>query len=167
MPNRVPFNDAYTPEPNSGCWLWLLSTNNSKRGDYGRAWVDGEYEGAHRWAYRLFIGSIPEGLYVLHRCDTPSCVNPRHLFLGTALDNNRDRARKGRNAVPAAHLHPETVRGERNGRALIKEDVARGILQARGSRASVASRFGVSLHIVKSIRGRRTWRHLTETEPPA
>lgn len=79
------------------CWLWM-----SQRGDfgYGRFW-NGEYqEQAHRWAYRTFVGPIPDGLWVLHHCDTPACVRPSHLFLGTHLDNMADMTAKGRGYKP-------------------------------------------------------------------
>lgn len=83
--------DARTvPEPMSGCLLWLGSVNHKGYGKYGP-------DGAHRLAYADFVGPIPEGLFVLHHCDTPPCVQPRHLYAGTALDNMRDRLDRGRN----------------------------------------------------------------------
>jgi hypothetical protein len=55
---------------------------------------------AHRVSWRVHRGEIPEGANVLHKCDTPACVNPDHLFLGTLSDNSRDCAKKGRNFIP-------------------------------------------------------------------
>jgi hypothetical protein len=83
-----------TPEPNSGCWLWDGSMN--KRG-YGRMTIDRVLMQAHHASYVTFIGPVPPGQWVLHRCDTPSCVRPAHLFLGNAKINAEDRAAKGRN----------------------------------------------------------------------
>ena len=85
------------PEPMSGCWLW--SGAPLQNTGYGRIRVGQISKRAHRVSYELNIGVIPQGLSVLHRCDVPSCVNPRHLFLGTLLDNNRDRDAKGRNGL--------------------------------------------------------------------
>lgn len=89
------------PEPNTGCWLWTACTD---KGGYGKITVGRKYLGtrkvdkAHAVSYREFIGPT-KGLCVLHRCDTPSCVNPAHLWLGTNLDNMRDAKAKGRKYV--------------------------------------------------------------------
>jgi hypothetical protein len=83
----------------NGCWLW---TATKDRRLYGRFWNDGNRFGAHRTAWELTRGPIPPGLYVLHHCDTPPCVNPEHLFIGTQTDNMRDMAAKGRaSPIPA------------------------------------------------------------------
>ncbi len=81
-----------------GCWLWMGSTRS---GGYGGFHVGGTTKvGAHRYAYERANGPIPHGLWVLHRCDTPTCVRPDHLFLGTAIDNYRDMVAKGRRGRP-------------------------------------------------------------------
>jgi len=76
------------------CWHWIGSKNIST--GYGAMHVRGKLLKAHRVSYELFNGKIPEGLYVCHKCDVPSCVNPEHLFVGSALDNTRDKMKKGR-----------------------------------------------------------------------
>lgn len=81
--------------PNLGpCWIWTASGFSK---NYGKVSVKGKTVGAHRVAWELGVGPIPNGLYVLHHCDNPPCVNyTQHLFLGTHTDNMRDAAAKGR-----------------------------------------------------------------------
>ena len=94
--------DRVFKDPNSGCWLWEGAL--SKEGGYGAAWGKGKCIRAHRLSYLTFVGPIPEGLVIMHKCDTPSCVNPGHLRAGTASDNMRDSGAKGRRYF---QLHPE------------------------------------------------------------
>lgn len=91
------FEARWTPEPNSGCWLWTGASVNNEKGCFyldGRLWL------ASRVSWTLYVGPIPEGLNVLHHCDNMWCVNPGHLFLGTQLDNMRDCRNKGRIVAP-------------------------------------------------------------------
>lgn len=81
------------PFGESGCWIWTRSKN--ARG-YGYFYANNLAWKAHRFTYACFVGEIPPGLLVCHRCDTPSCVNPAHLFLGTHADNVRDMVQKNR-----------------------------------------------------------------------
>lgn len=86
-----------------GCWLWIAG-GDSETG-YGRIRVGGrgtKHEVAHRVSWELTNGPIPEGLWVLHHCDTPRCVRPDHLYLGTVQDNNADRVARGRSATGEA-----------------------------------------------------------------
>jgi hypothetical protein len=143
-----------TPEPNSGCWLWFGSSLPT---GYGNFW-NGKYkEGAHRVAWRLFRGDIPDGMFVCHRCDNPSCVNPGHLFLGTPKQNSADRDRKGRcKVLPVfvGSLHP---------RAKLNEDKVKEIFRLRGggmSYAQIAKRFQVGNSVIAKVLSRETWSHV-------
>lgn len=76
-----------------GCQIWTGAVSTK---GYGIFQKDGKYTGSHRAAWELRNGPIPDGLWVLHRCDVRPCINPEHLFLGTAVDNTADMIRKGR-----------------------------------------------------------------------
>ncbi len=77
----------------SGCWVW---PGNRIKGGHGKVCLGGRKGYVHRIVWQLVKGDIPAGLCVLHRCDNPICVNPKHLFLGTQGDNMRDMHSKGR-----------------------------------------------------------------------
>lgn len=78
------------------CWLWTAGTTKA---GYGQAASAGLNRYAHRVSWRLTHGPVPDGLWVLHKCDNPPCLNPAHLFLGTAKDNAMDREAKGRHPL--------------------------------------------------------------------
>lgn len=85
--------DNYIPVPESGCWLWLGGWD---RKGYGKTGGSSNSTKTHRMFFERFNGPIHHGLIVCHKCDTPACVNPAHLFQGTHKDNAEDRVRKGR-----------------------------------------------------------------------
>lgn len=116
------------------CWIWTGATNNKGYGLLGKD--AGATFTAHRASYTLAHGPISPGMFVLHRCDNPPCVNPAHLFLGTPLDNMQDMMRKGRGTP-----------GERSGMAKLTNDQAREIRRryAAGgiSHAALSREYGV------------------------
>jgi hypothetical protein len=138
----APANDG------SGCLLWTGSKNQK---GYGRILVNGKNRHAHRIAWELANGTIPEGMQILHRCDNPTCVNQAHLFTGTNQDNVTDMMSKGR-------FKPHY--GETNGRSkLTKSDV----LQIRASSLSnvaLGKLFGVSNVVISGIRRGVGWKEI-------
>lgn len=86
----------YIPIPEAGCWIWEKGCNKA---GYGRLTRQKKPLDAHRFFYENMVGPVPDGMEVCHRCDTPSCVNPAHLFLGTSSQNTQDMLLKGRGPV--------------------------------------------------------------------
>lgn len=108
-------------EDDNGCWRWQLGLDNW---GYGMSRINGKQDKAHRVSYRAFVGEIPAGKSVLHMCDVRDCVNPEHLYSGTAADNMRDAKERGRLNSKRTKLTPEQVmqiRAMRNDGATKKE----------------------------------------------
>lgn len=146
---RARFDDRYTPEPNSGCWLWMgcICPNG-----YGQIGHEGKMKGAHRVSYELHIGPIPEGAYILHRCDVPNCVNPAHLRAGTPRDNTRDMLSKGR----AKFSYP----GEAHHSSKLTELAVREIRTSSATPKELADRFGVTPRTIRKVRQGTRWAHI-------
>jgi hypothetical protein len=134
------------------CWNW---TGNKYKDGYGQFSIGYKKYRAHRLSYELHIGDVPEGIYVLHTCDNRVCINPLHLFLGTASDNSRDAFKKGR-------LIPPVSNGQLNGRAkLTRADVDRiRALYATGiyTQVGLALTYGVSKSTISHIILRYIWK---------
>lgn len=134
-----------------GCWLWVGATYAN---GYGRIRVGARCVVAHRQAWILTNGAIPDGLLACHKCDNRPCVRPDHLFLGSHADNVRDMDIKGRRADFRGESHP--------GARLTSDDV----LTIRARHASgdaqniIASEYGVTAQTVCFIVNRQTWRHV-------
>lgn len=152
---KIPLADRFWSKvrKTDTCWLWTAGLNN--RG-YGRFQYFKRRERpglgrdlyAHRVAWMLTRGSIADGLMVLHKCDTPACVNPDHLFLGTQTDNMRDCSQKGRSCTDGRPPHL---------RKLTADDV-RAIRIDTRSLAQIGLAYGISRGFVGGIKKRRVWR---------
>lgn len=141
------FQEKFVVTP--GCWIWTAYKSKKGYGDFG---LEGKVVSAHRFSYELYVDSIPEGMFVCHKCDNPSCVNPDHLFVGSPLDNTQDMIKKGR----AKHSAPK---GEAHGMAKITAEIARGIREAPGLHREIAAQFGVNKATVSAIKTGRQWRN--------
>ncbi len=154
------FDEQYIPEPNSGCWLWI-GTCGAYR--YGAIRVSGKTIRAHRFSYERFVGPVPNGLFVLHRCDVSCCVNPTHLFLGTQLDNMRDAQQKGRLWSPRgeeswARRNPGRLsRGEQHGGAKLTNTSVIEIRCSALKRSELARKYGVTWRVIDLIQKRLAW----------
>ncbi len=141
--------DRSCPEPNTGCWLVYPN-----RHDGYTVWSFAKNQIlAHRASWIAHFGQIPEGLFVCHRCDTPACVNPGHLFLGTHTDNMDDMVSKGR--------QPKTrTFGEDNGRSKLNPEQVNKIREMRGSlrQREIAKMFGVTQAMVSKIQLGQFWK---------
>lgn len=128
-----------------------IPTALGKTGDgYGQFRVKGVAFLAHRLAYMLAYGPIPDGLVVRHACDNPACVNPSHLELGTHGDNAKDRATRGRGA-----------RGERHGNAKLTAQQVRDIRDKRAAGVKLkplAQEYGVHISLISQIANGKMWK---------
>jgi hypothetical protein len=145
------------------CWLWTAATLSCGYGSFG---LNGRQHGAHRIAYTLTYGNIPEGMYICHACDVRNCVRPDHLWAGTQKDNIQDCIAKGRFAMmPGSHMPPAChLRGEEIYGSVATPDLVRAIRHryAEGQTIIVhlAREFGVGRMVVRGIIEGSTWRHV-------
>jgi predicted XRE-type DNA-binding protein len=135
------FEEKFSKGP--GCWIWNASYKN-ERWQYGGVRFHGEVWRSHRLSYTLYIGPIPKGKAVMHTCDNPRCVNPKHLVLGTLADNNLDRAKKFRSAGK-----------------LKREDVI-FIRKSDMLQNDLAKMFGICQQTVSDIIHRRHYKHVID-----
>lgn len=131
-----------------GCWNWK---GHKSLFGYGQIKINGSQQMAHRVTYELYVGRIPKGLCVLHKCDNPSCCNPDHLFLGTMKDNVIDCMKKGRRS---------NRKGENNNNAKLTEIQVKEIRRKHESGArgvELAREYNVSKQTISSVVCRIAW----------
>lgn len=145
-PAIIRFNNKWEPVTESGCWIWTGAVTGN---GYGAFWISGRYDGAHRAAYTLYNGGIPKNKVVCHSCDNPLCVNPSHLFLGSVINNNKDRDEKGR-----------TASMERNSGAKLSRDEALKVKYSTLPITELADTFKINRSQVWRIKTGRAWSNL-------
>lgn len=134
------------PEPNSGCLLWTKGLN---RDGYAFVKVRGKVRGAHRLAWEMAHGPIPDGMCVCHKCDVPSCINPGHLFLDTQLGNIADMVAKRRHA-----------KGTAKRSAKLTDEQALAIRADKRPQRTIAAEYGVDPSTVCRTRRQEQWGHI-------
>lgn len=132
------------------CLMWVGAMKDDR---YGAFRLDGRIERAHRASWTLHYGGIPDGMNVCHKCDVPLCVNPAHLFIGTASDNMKDAVKKGR----------LKRRGNHSPRRILSEDDVKRIRKLRKAGrtgVSLAKQYGVSPSTIAAANTGRNWSHI-------
>lgn len=149
-------------EKTDGCWNWTATKNPKGYGEFYNKLRGSIHTRAHQVSWILHFGDIPSGLQICHRCDNPSCVNPSHLFLGTADDNTRDKIEKGRAKVGRIYKgenHPQ--HGTNSKFSKLDEYKVRKIRELRSTTdltmGELGKMFGVSSGLINNIIQRRKW----------
>lgn len=137
------FELQYTPVTETGCWLWTGTVGSNGYGQFGH---DYKLQSAHRASYERHVGKVPKGLYVLHKCDVKLCVNPAHLYVGTALDNRQDAIRRGR---------VRYARGVGRKDTKLSDDAVRAIAASTDKGTVLAKRYNISRTTVSEIKSGR------------
>jgi hypothetical protein len=151
------FDEKWIPVPESGCWIWVGSSfqqRHYENSPYGQIWIDGKLIKAHRASWEIYQGPIPAGLFVLHKCDTPACVNPSHLYIGTQANNVQDRDDKSRRGPPRGEKHPMSKLTDRDV-ILIRQCAGKGM-----TTTALAYLFGVHRTTIQRAKSGRRWSHV-------
>jgi hypothetical protein len=136
------------PDDENDCWTWLACKNAL---GYGNIGLSGHILLAHRASYELLVGTIPDGMCILHSCDNPSCVNPNHLRIGTRQDNMDDKVSRGRCSC---------LRGENAPNAKLTQaevDAIRLEYTGAMTQTRLAAKYGVTQMQIGNIVNNRSW----------
>jgi hypothetical protein len=132
----------------NGCWIWVKKLDKS---GYGKISIKGKTLSSHRVSWEIFNKKkVPSGMCVLHKCDNPNCVNPKHLFIGTVHQNVEDMMVKGRQAK-GDDIH---------GSKLTPKQIIRIKRMIRKNYALIAEKYGVTTETVSNIAKQKTWGHV-------
>lgn len=133
------------------CWNWTGSRMKNWHGNWRNS--DGNNELVHRASWRIFVGELPNGMCVCHKCDNPLCVNPDHLFLGTQSENAHDMWNKGR-------ARPGISKGEKHGMSKLTAEIVKDIRNSNLTGIELAKKYGITATTVCDVKKRRTWDHI-------
>lgn len=136
--------------PEVGCWIFTGFVNKKGYGQIGNGSRGQGNSLTHRVTYQYFVGKVPKSMFVLHRCDVPSCCNPHHLFLGTNKDNCNDRDSKNR--VRHGIKHPYAKLSDAN----IHE--IRKLKQSGMFHSEIAKLFNISQSHITNIVNLKSWK---------
>jgi len=165
--DKVRFWDKVDVRCEDECWEWKASRH---RAGYGGFYLNGKTVGSHVVSYFLKNGPVPKGKMVLHACDNPPCVNPKHLFAGDNSENMKDMHLKGRSAITYhkgddhwTRKYPGMHIGSKNGASLLTESGVKEIkelLKRRVTHSKIAVIFGVSSSCISMISNGSNWSHV-------
>jgi hypothetical protein len=155
--NQERFQFRTTPPDENGCINWVGGLDKNGYGRFKP--YDQKRIRSHRYAYQEEYGKIPDGMLICHNCDNPSCVNPKHLFLGTQKDNALDRSKKGRGAKNNLAGLPMKLLPNAK---LSKEDVLniRKLIESGELQKNIAKIYGLHRSTILHIKKRFTWYHI-------
>ncbi len=141
-------NKVIKSKDKNGCWIF--PTNRI----YGSVKINKKTISAHRYSYEIHKDKIPEGLSVLHKCDVPRCVNPKHLFLGTYKDNRQDMLKKNRGNFCKGSEH-RCARLTEKDASIIKRCLLKGL-----STPEITRKYKYDKTLIHSIKYKNNWRHV-------
>lgn len=146
IPERI---ERYSmPIPESGCIVWTSTV-----GSNGYPFLEhrGKIIYLHKYVYKMINGPIPKGLWILHKCDVKSCINPNHLYAGTPTQNAQDRERRGRGNPPKGSEHVFSK---------LNDDIVRDVRNSSESNYALGIKYGVARATIRNARNRKTWKHV-------